>query len=81
MATVKTRTKPNILITGTPGTGKTSLCGQIAESLHMNHVEVGKLVEKYELHDGWDDEFGSWILNEDKVSLIFFFRLFCCYTV
>lgn len=28
---METRSKPNIMITGTPGTGKTHLCQQVAE--------------------------------------------------
>ena len=64
------RTKPNILVTGTPGTGKTTLSQNLAQSLGMNHIEVGKLVKEKELHDGWDEEFQSYLLNEDKVKLI-----------
>ena len=67
------RTKPNILVTGTPGTGKTTLSQNLAQSLGMNHIEVGKLVKEKELHDGWDEEFQSYLLNEDKVKLIISF--------
>ena len=67
---MSTRTHPNILITGTPGTGKTTLAQNIAQTLGMKHIEVGKLVKEKELHDGWDDEFQSYFLNEDKVRCI-----------
>lgn len=63
------RTLPNILITGTPGTGKSSLCQQVATSLNMKHVEVGVLVKERKLHDGWDEEYDCFIMNEDKVRL------------
>lgn len=36
--------RPNILITGTPGTGKTTTCQQLAASTGFEHVDVGKLV-------------------------------------
>jgi hypothetical protein len=55
-------------VTGTPGTGKTSLCHQLAASLPLQHINIGDLVKEKELHDGWDEEYQSWNLNEDKVS-------------
>jgi len=36
--------RPNVLITGTPGTGKTTMCEQLAGATGLTHVEVGKLV-------------------------------------
>jgi adenylate kinase len=66
--TMSQRTLPNILITGTPGTGKTTLSKNVAETAGLNHIEVGQLVKDKSLHDGWDEEFQSYILNEDKVT-------------
>lgn len=62
------RTKPNILVTGTPGTGKTTACGMIAEATGLAHINVGDLVKTQELHCGWDDEFQAHIIDEDKVN-------------
>jgi len=31
-------------------------------------LNVGDLVKKEELHNGWDDEFECWVIDEDKVS-------------
>ncbi|KAI9203660.1 AAA domain-containing protein [Polychytrium aggregatum] len=61
------RKYPNILITGTPGCGKTTTCELAAIATGLTHLEVGKLVKERGLHDGFDDEFQSWILDEDKV--------------
>ncbi|KAI8926880.1 AAA domain-containing protein [Entophlyctis helioformis] len=61
------RKLPNILITGTPGTGKTTTSEMAAMATGLKHVEVGKLVKEKQLHDGYDAEFDSYILNEDKV--------------
>ncbi|KAN0006842.1 hypothetical protein ACTFIU_005034 [Dictyostelium citrinum] len=61
------RNRPNILITGTPGTGKTSLAGVIASNHEMNHIDISAAVKEKELHDGWDSEFQCYILDEDKV--------------
>ncbi|KAN0045227.1 hypothetical protein ACTA71_005604 [Dictyostelium dimigraforme] len=61
------RNRPNILITGTPGTGKTSLASIVASNHEMNHIDISAAVKEKELHDGWDSEFQCYILDEDKV--------------
>ncbi len=58
---------PNILITGTPGTGKTTLAGMVKDSAKLNHIEVSQLIKDKGLHDGYDEKFDTYILNEDKV--------------
>ena len=44
MATREDRSRPNILITGTPGTGKTCTSELISEMTGFKHVNVGTLV-------------------------------------
>ena len=61
------RSRPNILVTGTPGTGKTSLCETIASATGYNHINVGAWVKDKGLHSGWDEEFQCHTLDEDKV--------------
>lgn len=63
------RTSPNIIITGTPGVGKTSHCELLAERTGLTHLSVNDVVKERECHEGWDDEFQSWIVDEDKVCL------------
>ncbi len=55
------------MITGTPGTGKTTLCGELATRTGLRHVDVGALVRDRGLHSGWDEEFQCFVLDEDKV--------------
>ena len=62
------RTRPNIVITGTPGVGKTTHAEQLAERTGLKHLAVNQVVKDQECHEGWDDEFQSWIVDEDKVS-------------
>lgn len=62
------RQQPNILITGTPGTGKTTLSELVSLALSFKHVNVSELVKEHELHDGYDAEFDTYILNDDKAS-------------
>ncbi|KAK4137600.1 P-loop containing nucleoside triphosphate hydrolase protein [Trichocladium antarcticum] len=61
------RTLPNIIITGTPGTGKTSHCELLAERTGLKHISVNEVVKDRECHEGWDSEYQSWIVDEDKL--------------
>ncbi|XP_077220745.1 P-loop containing nucleoside triphosphate hydrolases superfamily protein [Tasmannia lanceolata] len=61
------RSKPNVLVTGTPGTGKTTTCSLLADATQLRHINVGELVKDKSLHDGWDDEFDCHVINEDLV--------------
>lgn len=61
------RSRPNILITGTPGTGKTTTSEMAAEATGLKHINVGDLVKAKGLHEGLDTEYDSYILDEDKL--------------
>ncbi|KAI8056683.1 Hop-interacting protein THI105 [Syncephalis plumigaleata] len=61
------RQRPNILITGTPGTGKTTLSELVALALNYEHINASELVKTRSLHDGYDEEFDTYILNDDKL--------------
>ena len=76
------RKQPNILVTGTPGTGKTTTCQQIIEAIGFTHINVGDWVKQHELHSGWDEEHGCYIIDEDKVCLAvsLFSYCLCCQT-
>lgn len=63
------RAQPNIVITGTPGTGKTSHSELLASNTTLKHIPINKVVKEKGCHDGWDDDFKSYIVNEDKVRL------------
>lgn len=58
---------PNILITGTPGTGKSTLGTELAERCNLNYINVGELAKANSLYEGWDDDYNCPILDEDKV--------------
>jgi nucleoside-triphosphatase THEP1 len=64
------RSLPNILVTGTPGTGKTTTSEMIAEVTGLEHVNVGEIVKQKQLHEGYLEEFDTHVLDEDKVGVI-----------
>ncbi|ORX60880.1 P-loop containing nucleoside triphosphate hydrolase protein [Piromyces finnis] len=67
MATAADRKLPNILITGTPGTGKTTTSELLAIATGLNNINVGTIVKEKECHEGVDKEFDAFILDEDKL--------------
>lgn len=65
-----TRTRPNILVTGTPGTGKTITCNEVADKTGYKHVDVGQVAKVNRYYEGWDEQYQCPILDEDKVSIV-----------
>ncbi|KAF2868382.1 AAA domain-containing protein [Massariosphaeria phaeospora] len=61
------RKQPNIVVTGTPGVGKTTHAEQIAQSTGFKHLSVNQIVKDEGFHEGRDEETGSWIVDEDKL--------------
>ncbi|KAI0840191.1 P-loop containing nucleoside triphosphate hydrolase protein [Hypoxylon sp. FL0890] len=61
------RTIPNIIITGTPGVGKTTHAEMLAERTGFRHFSVNQIVKDRECHEGWDEEYLSFIVDEDKL--------------
>jgi adenylate kinase len=61
------RKNPNIVITGTPGVGKTTHAEQLAQATGFQHISVNQIVKDEGFHEGKDEETGSWIVDEDKV--------------
>lgn len=61
------RGRPNVLITGTPGTGKTTTSEMVAQELGFRHINVGEWVREKNLHSGWNAEFDCFDIDEDKV--------------
>ncbi|KAL8945125.1 MAG: hypothetical protein Q9211_000337 [Gyalolechia sp. 1 TL-2023] len=61
------RSKPNIIITGTPGVGKTSLCESLIDTTDLQHLPVNRIAKERDCHEGWDEDTKSWIVDEDKL--------------
>lgn len=62
-----TKRKPNILITGTPGVGKSTICKRLAHVLKLKHVEISRSIRKRHLFKEWDDANNCSIFDEKMV--------------
>lgn len=56
-----------IYITGTPGTGKTSVCQMLSTKKRWIHIEVNSLVAEGEYYLGYDADRDSMIIDEPLV--------------
>lgn len=61
------RTSPNVIITGTPGVGKTVHCEQLAQDTGLRHLSINQVAKDRDCFESYDDELGSWVIDEDKV--------------
>lgn len=58
---------PNILVTGTPGVGKTTLCTAVCAQLGLRHVDVGAFARERGLLGEYDGRLHCHYLDEDGV--------------
>ncbi|KAF3925743.1 hypothetical protein ABW20_dc0100229 [Dactylellina cionopaga] len=58
---------PNIIVTGTPGTGKSTHCELLAESTGLKHLSVNQVAKDNNCYDSFDEELKSWTVDEDKL--------------
>jgi len=65
------RRSPIIVITGTPGTGKSTHAELLVSSgespVPLHHVNIGELVKTRGLHQGYDEEWQTYTVDEDKL--------------
>ncbi|XP_055605945.1 adenylate kinase isoenzyme 6 homolog [Uranotaenia lowii] len=59
--------QPNILVTGTPGVGKTFLCQKLSEHLNFQWQNVSDIVSEHGFVEEYDEEFECPVLDEDKL--------------
>ncbi|KIV90928.1 hypothetical protein PV10_05529 [Exophiala mesophila] len=68
------RSLPNIIVTGTPGVGKTttitqllSLAQEEPQPLHLKHLSINDIVKDRQAHTGYDEELQTLIVDEEKL--------------
>jgi len=62
---------PVIIITGTPGTGKSTHAQLLVEEspVLLQHINVGQMVKDKGFHHGFDEQWQSYTVDEDKVRI------------
>lgn len=61
------RSTPNILITGTPGVGKSLMARTLAEKTELTWLDVNKLAAESGFLEEYDEVHQCSVLNEDKL--------------
>lgn len=63
------RTDPNIIITGTPGVGKTTHCEELARKTGLHHLSINEVVKKHNIGEASDDpeDPNTKIVDEDRL--------------
>jgi adenylate kinase len=59
-----------IIITGTPGTGKTSLAKALATDINHTYIDVNKVIDENKLIESFDKELQTNIIDEKKLAKI-----------
>jgi broad-specificity NMP kinase len=72
---MSSRLLPNILICGTPGCGKSSLCEALVEmprlsSLGLKHIVFGTLAKEKNFHAGRDERLDTLLIDEASEDLL-----------
>ncbi|PLN75900.1 DUF1671-domain-containing protein [Aspergillus taichungensis] len=61
------RTSPNVIITGTPGVGKTVHCEQLAQETGLRHLSINQVAKDRGCFESYDEELETWVVDEDKL--------------
>ncbi|KAL6235433.1 hypothetical protein BDW75DRAFT_230280 [Aspergillus navahoensis] len=64
---LKMRTSPNIIITGTPGVGKTVHCEQLAQDTGLRHLSINQIAKDRGCYETYDEELKTWVVDEDRL--------------
>ncbi|MBS1267114.1 MAG: putative adenylate kinase [Candidatus Woesearchaeota archaeon] len=59
-----------IIVTGSPGTGKTHLSKRLAKELNYDYIDVNKIIDEHKLSDGYDKKRDCKIIDIDKLNKI-----------
>lgn len=63
-----TKISPVIVITGTPGTGKSTHAELLVQEspFPLQHINVSEFAKQEELYENFDAEWNSYVVDEDK---------------
>lgn len=59
-----------IIVTGTPGTGKTTVAKALAKRLKIPYLDVNKVIDQYHLKESYDKKRKTYVVDEKKLSKV-----------
>jgi len=59
-----------IIVTGTPGTGKTALSRKLAKKLNFHYLDVNKIIKKYKVSEGYDKKRKTKVVDIKKLNKV-----------
>jgi adenylate kinase len=62
--------KQAIIVSGTPGTGKTTLSKEISSRFNLAYVDVNEIIKENKLSEGFDEKRNCEIIDTDKLNEI-----------
>lgn len=57
-----------ILVTGTPGVGKTTFSKILASEFHLKHIDITNFIKENKLYESYDKKFDTYVFDEDFVA-------------
>ena len=57
-----------IIVTGTPGTGKTVVAKRIAKQKHYAYLDVKTLIKNFKLNKKYDRKRKTWLVDVDRLN-------------
>ena len=59
-----------VIVSGTPGTGKTTLSRKLTKRLKFRYIDVNKIISEYNLSEGYDRKRKTRIVNVNKLNKV-----------
>ncbi|MBW2992572.1 AAA family ATPase [Candidatus Woesearchaeota archaeon] len=59
-----------IIVSGTPGTGKSFVARRLAHKLGFRYVDVKKVISRYKLRERYDKKRKSWVVDEKRLARV-----------
>jgi len=59
-----------IIVSGTPGTGKTTLSKKLSIKLNLHYLDVNKIIRKYNIFEGYDKKRKTKIIDVKKLNKV-----------
>ena len=58
-----------IIVTGTPGTGKTTLAKKLSKKLDFHYLDANEIIKEYDISEGYDKKRDTNIIDTKKLNL------------